>query len=152
MAADELTKMIDTLVETKTFGLDAIDGVKALRDKAADLEKKLIAAGVAAANTSEAVAKQNAAINQQLATIAAWEKREAELRAREAKMTELEKSVAVESAKSFVWDTCFSRLFANRVVRESTTSNIPTSYCPPGSSYPVTQWNTETKGVTREEG
>lgn len=152
MASDELTKMIDNLVETKTFGLDAIDGVKALRDKAADLEKKLKAADTANVEARRNTLELEGINKTQTDRLVAWEKRLFDLTTREAKITDLEKTVAVETTRAATLDSCMSRMLANRSVRESFTSSVPLVTPPtyPGGPHNTT-WQTETKNTTKEE-
>lgn len=122
---DDLTKLIDTLVQQKTFSLDAVGSIKELRDKAADLETKLKKA-------EEYGKRRDMELQQNAATIGArdlqvkrWETREKELSEREAKVTDLEKSTAVAQAESHVMRDVFHTIFRNTIVRETTNRDVP---------------------------
>jgi hypothetical protein len=149
---NELTNLIDTLVQQKTFSLEAVGLIKDLRDKAADLENKLKNSQVNGEHQRRDIQNNEAAIRRQNDELAKWAKREADIQAREAKMTELEKMVAVETTRATVYSVCMDKMLANRIVRESIQHSEPHTYIRPGDSYPQTTYQTRTQDTSREEG
>lgn len=148
----ELLEFVNKLVEDKTFNLDAVGRIAELREKVIALEKQLTFKENDNIKLKREIAVLNGkgeSLEQQLKN---WEDREEKLKVREAAATELEKVTAVANAKAEVYSTCMTQMLANRVVRENIVSNVPTSYVPPGSSYPTTLWNEERKVTSREEG
>lgn len=149
---DELTKAIDKLVEQKTFSLDAVGAIKDLRDKASSCETRLKSAEERIAAREMELRQRDSTIVARDAEIKKWADREAAIVAREAKMAELEQRAAVEWAKAQVWDSCFARLFGNRVVRETVTSSVPIEQSYSGGGGSFVSHHTKTDQVVREEG
>lgn len=150
--AGDLTRMIDALVEQKTFSLDAVGSIKDLRDRAVGLETDLTEATGKIKLASAENQRLNGIISTRDEDLNKWRARETALMAREAKMTDLEKQVAVEMAKSGAIHSCFDKIFANRMVRESVTRSVPTVITPTyQGGMPQTTYNTENTNVEREE-
>lgn len=125
MATDELTKLIDTLVEQKTFGLDALGPIKDLRDKAARQETALNNANNSILEYRRDMAAKDAEISRLQSDINDWSQRQAEMENRERKVFDLEKASAVAVAKSEVWGDAFHSIFKNTIVRETINRDVP---------------------------
>jgi hypothetical protein len=118
-ASNELTSMFDKLVTEKTFSMDALEGIQALKRQAAQLEKqneKLqedleVQRKHAATQSTRAIAAE-----QELKT---WRDLEQSLMARELKVFENEKKAAVAEAVSNAYLTSMKIVFAPNTVRES---------------------------------
>lgn len=149
---NDLTRMIDGLVEQKTFGLDALDGVKALRDKASDLEKKLATATAALAEASKTNGMQSDLIRKRDAEISEMREREAALRTRENNVATLEREAAVAKAVQVETREMMKLVFANRQIRESVMVSGSRSEAHPTQGYTNTLPYSNTQTVTREEG
>lgn len=140
---DDLTKAIDKLLNEKTFTVEAVRGIEELRKRAADLHSQL-------ARTQELQREYSDKYAIAAGENAILKARENAVAEREKKMTELEMKAAVESAKAQVWDQCFGRIFANRIVREHVNDSVPVlqTYSGGGSSI-VRDYSS--KDITREE-
>lgn len=122
---DELTKVIDKLVEQKTFGLDALGAIKDLRDKAAKQEENLKDAKREIDERRGAEIRASNEVKRLTFVVNDWTQRQAELENRERKVFDLEKASAVAVAESKVWDRAFSSIFKNTIVREQINRDIP---------------------------
>lgn len=141
MASEALTALIDDLIREKTFSLEAVDAIKALRDKAKALED-----GLYVSRTD--LEKERGKVTTLESEKSAWKARESAVASRDAavaerekKITELEKSSAVAAAKSEIWSDAFHTIFKNTVVRRNVSSNVPLMAS--GSSYPTTASGSE---------
>lgn len=116
---DTLVQMIETLVQEKTFSLDALEAIKVLRDKAVklqeELERKNKSLDSALARVSELTVEKAAATEQ----LGVWKKRETDLLARERIMYGLEQRTAVAEAKADAFLTSMKITFAPNLVRNS---------------------------------
>jgi septal ring factor EnvC (AmiA/AmiB activator) len=99
-----LMRELNALVESRTFTAEAAGGIAKLRDQAiaaekkiADLEDQLKNARTSNSALDSNNAKLNARLNE-------WKAREESLAAREKKMTELERDLAVANAKGAAFD------------------------------------------------
>lgn len=148
---NDLTRAIDALVEQKTFSLDALEAIKALRDKAGELEKNAAAQATTITRLGEEVVEARRQNEAHLQRKGAIDKRETDVAARELKIGELEKSAAVTAAVSATWSACFDKLFANRIVRERLQTSVPIERQYPGGGNYVEQHH-RTDDVTKQEG
>lgn len=124
-ATDELTKLIDNLVEQKTFGLDALGPIKDLRDKAATQESQLRASQREVQQNQNDLRARDVQIANLRAEVKDWTQRTAELENRERKVFDLEKASAVAMASSAVWSDAFHSIFKNTIVREGVQHSTP---------------------------
>jgi hypothetical protein len=148
--ADDLTKFIDALVEKKTFGLEALGGVKELRDKAVRLEADLSRANQRIADFAQEVAAANRVIEHRDSDIRSWTQRQAELENRERKIFDLEKASAVAVAQSAVWDDAFHSIFRNSIVRETINRSVPLTRTYPGGSGDYVERHKSEETIERE--
>ena len=148
---DELSKLIDQLVQQKTFSLDAVEQVNALREKAKEVEKNLTFAQSALESKRREILQLEHKVSSRDDVIQKWEDREKALQAREAKMSALEQEVAVSTATARVWDEAMRRMLANRTLRETVTSSVPVVRSYGSSSGEVVEHHNKTDTVTREE-
>lgn len=147
--SDKLTKLIDEIIEQKTFSLDALDSIKKLRDKAQEQESALKFKDemLDAKKTIELTIRAEMAV--QATQLATWKTREDELKKRELTMTALEKSSAIADAKATSYIEFARLVFANRITREKVLHSTPVVIPTPGGSY--TTVNTTTEDVSRED-
>lgn len=121
----EIDTLFKKLLEEKTFSLEAIDGIKKLRDETSSLQNQV----QRNLEQIETMKKEKSEISTSLETFrtreATLNDRERKVTEREVKMTELEKGTAVAAAKFEVLDNFTSRLLANRIIRESVNMNVP---------------------------
>lgn len=116
---DTLVQMIETLVQEKTFSLDALEAIKVLRDKAVKLQEELDATKRTLAESRaarEALNAEKTTLNEQLN---GWTTRETELLNREKTMFALEQRTAVAEAKADAFLTSMKITFAPNLVRNS---------------------------------
>lgn len=148
--SNDLLKQIDDLVASKTFNLDALDGIKQLKD---DLQKQI--------TETEWVAKKlkdETARCEELAKANTWQGN---------KITALEKKIeqneqAVEAANKAIWEKevanakaaayqdALQTVFKPSTVRETVWQSIPISQTYNGGSPMVNNYQQETK-TTKEE-
>ncbi len=122
---DELTQLIDKMVHEKTFSMEGVEAVKALRDKAQDMEAELTRIKAGYEREKQQVSawerKNGAAENR----LKAWEAREQALQKRELTMTELEKAAAVARAKEETFRECVGLVFRNSTLRREMFGQQP---------------------------
>lgn len=148
--AKELLRAIDELVEKKTFSLDAIEAIQAVRKRATELQKVLDDTSYKLHESK----KHNLELRTQNVLLEgereATSERERAIRKREEKMTELELNVAVASAKVAILDSVLGRLLANRQIRESSYNQVPvyTPYSGGGGNH---EMKNSSNSSTKEE-
>ena len=123
---DTLVQMIETLVQEKTFSLDALEAIKVLRDKAVKLQEELDATKRTLAESRaarEALNAEKTTLNAEKTTLNeqlnGWTTRETELLNREKTMFALEQRTAVAEAKADAFLTSMKITFAPNLVRNS---------------------------------
>lgn len=146
----DILKMIDELVEQKTFSLDALSAIKALREEA-----KVQAAEIV--KLKDSVKYQEAEkqrferdlrhAESKLDKIAAREQAVAE---RESKITQLELDKAVASASLTSFKEACGMFLKNTIVRESVSSNARRPMPGPTGSYPIISDESGSESRTRE--
>lgn len=149
---EQIFKDIDKLVESKTFNLDAIDGIKQIRDALVKAEKEVADykhdlemqnkqigdLRVALANAERLADERKVTIDAMMATTEAGQKA----------IYDAQKHEAVANA----WKEAMQTVFKPNTVRETVSRSIPMAINPGngGASY-VTSYG-ETSAITREEG
>lgn len=122
---NQLSNLIDKMVQEKTFSLDALTAIQKLRESALEMERTIALLREdreAQRIVGEELNRKLHEANLQLANIAIREKSVEE---REAKIFALEKSEAVANAKSSTLDSMFDRIFRNTIVRETINRDVP---------------------------
>ena len=147
--SNDLLKQIDDLVASKTFNLDALDGIKKLKDDlTTTLEERDVfkrrCTDLSEANKrqSDAIQEQNNRIEQLAKDLQTSEAYRA--KARE-EIYEAEKHKAVAEA----WKDAMQTVFRPSAVRETVWQSVPISQHSNGVSY-VNAYQQETK-TTKEE-
>lgn len=119
---DTLVQMIETLVQEKTFSLDALEAIKVLRDKAIrlqeDLERKVKSLDEHSARNAALLNEKDHLVTQ----LDTWIKRESALLNRERNMFALEQRTAVAEAKADAFLTSMKITFAPNLVRNNVQS------------------------------
>jgi hypothetical protein len=145
----DLLKQIDDLVASKTFNLDALDGIKKIKD---DLSKTLGSLEYAEDKLKN-VTKEKLALEQQLerekANVAALE---ANIKANAAIVEAGQKAVwekQIAQASATAYQDALYTVFKPATVRETTYQSIPLSQNVNGNTY-VNTYQQETK-TTKEE-
>lgn len=120
--ADDITPLmteLNKLIETQTFSASAAEGIAKLRKRVEDADKRELYSQQSIAELKrEKLALENK-VERLTRDLGDWGAREAALVEREKKMTELEKTAAVESAVRDAYASMFDKMFANRRFRES---------------------------------
>ena len=122
---DDLTKLIDQIVEDKTFSLEAVKIIEELRATAISLEEEVSQINktyIAEQATSKELRKKNDLLTARVMKIS---DREKAVEAREAKITELEKAKAVAQAQASTYQSCMELVFRNTVVRREMLGSVP---------------------------
>src|SRR5271168_5185000 len=94
----ELSEMIDRIVNEKTFTMDALEAIQALKVKAEQLETQNEKLTRDLTTQTKTVSELSAKLNEALNTNIEWVKREQSIEARELKAFENEKRAAVAEA------------------------------------------------------
>lgn len=138
----DVVAMLDSLVEKKTFSLDAMTAIQKLKERAGFDAKDL-------QRTKYDLAATIRERDNYQSKYEKFFKREAELTARENILTTLERDVAVAKAVQGAYKDMFDRMFANRQTREliNTQNWVPNPS--PSGGYPVPM--TDTKDITKRE-
>jgi len=150
-AKEDLLNSIDTLVQEKTFNLDALDAIKDLKTKAEllgselDLMKKSRDASLA---REEHCVKTIEGLRAELNILRA---REITLEAREKQASVLETQAAVAQAESRVWEKATRIVFAPNTVRENISRSLYRSGSEMTSQGYAQQTKTDTETDTRSD-
>lgn len=147
----ELSALIAKTVEEQTFSLDAVKAIGAIRDRAIALESSLTASAKLGEDRAAEIVRLTATVHEWEAKAAAMTARETVLAARETKIADLEKSTAVAQAQFSTLDNAFSKIFANRQVRESTITSTPIAQQSSGGGSYVSNFETRNT-IDRTEG
>jgi uncharacterized coiled-coil protein SlyX len=121
-ASQKLTDMIDDLVASKTFSLDALEVVKKLKDRAADLEHTLTMRDGTVKDLNEFKTTAQRTIREQQEVIKGIEDREKACADREAKLHVVEMERAVAQARAKAFEESMKIVFAPNMVRNSVQS------------------------------
>ena len=148
MMDNKLSAAIDELVETRTFNLDALGAITGLRDRAVALDAQVETQKRAIEQRDGAYRELQATQAKAQRDLEAWIAREADLKAREAKVRELELREAVATAKAQTLDGVFGTIFRNVTIREQTLKSVPQQLQQPGG-YSAQVMATETSSVER---
>lgn len=124
---EELLDQIDNIVKGKTFSLEAVSAIEQLRNAAKVANEKVEALGSTLKDLHVERDGLKARLNDFLNQQAAWQKREQDLLAREAKMVELEKSSAVAQARLEGFREIAGLFLANPVRRYTGNESISRS-------------------------
>ena len=142
-----LQEVLDGIIQDKTFSMEAVDAIKALRD---DLQKEkarsnaLFEEVMQVEKNNDRLSDENFAINKE---IIAWRERDEELRKRESHIAMLERSEAVAQSKADAIGLCFDTVFRNTVFRESFNKMVPNGV----DQYGISQAASEFGDVTRTQ-
>ena len=120
-----LTIAIDKIVTEKTFSMDGVKAIEALREKAETQFQALTAEIEFSKMLRHDLREKDDRIKAYEAREARLAKREEDLSKREVAITALEKDTAVANAKFNVLDSFTGRLLANRIVRETILNTQP---------------------------
>ena len=122
---DELTKLIDQMVQEKTFSMEGVAAINELREQAELMQKTI-------KQLQESFKKENECANRLRndndalkGELKNWRAREEKLTNRESKITELEKDRAVANAKADTFRECVGLVFRNTTVRENMVGTRP---------------------------
>lgn len=141
---EKITEMIDALVAEKTFSLEGVKAIEAVRAKAEALQRTLESTALErdSARKERELAVNDAAVKAR--TISEWEQRSATIATREKTMTEKEQTAAVQTATAATFRECFAMVFRNVEVRREMFGTVPPNasanptYYPP-SSVPISE-------------
>lgn len=149
MSNNELTRVIDELVEKKTFGLDALGAIKELRDKAQAQEETIKAREQQAENQQRKIAELERELGSAKARVEKLMLREANLLEREKAADKAIYDAERHRAVADAWRAAMGMVFKPVEVRTSIQRQValPASGM---NSYPTTMPETETTTVTQE--
>jgi hypothetical protein len=141
----ELTKMIDDLVEQKTFTLDGLKAVQELREQAIALtEKNRNNEDVLKGTKADLQARNNELVKAN-AELAKFKDMETALVEREKKQTKLECDVEKHKALAEQGKEFVQLIFRNQTVMTSTMKHIPIAGSNGCAGFPVQVNETESK-------
>lgn len=145
----ELLKQIDDLVASKTFGLDALEGIKRIKDgletserERKDLQKRFD-------NLDRAYEKKTEEWREMVETTTDLRKEVQAFKEREAKAREALWEKEVEKAKAEAYKDALYTVFKPSTVRETVFQSIPLQQTSGGATY-VSNYQQETR-TTKEE-
>lgn len=124
---EKITDLIDALVSEKTFSLEGVKSIEAVRLKAQHLQstledtQKRYADAIKERDAEKKRADDTAEVCRQ------WKVREDAVVAREKTMTDKEKAAAVSEATANTFRECFGLVFRNFSINESITKSVPIS-------------------------
>ncbi len=123
-AKEDLLKSIETLVTEGTFTLEALEGIKDLKNKAEKLASELDKTKKDLASSEESNSRLSDVVSTLQKRNNELSARESAVEAREAQVTILEKVAAVAQAESAVWEKATRIVFAPNTTRETIVRNL----------------------------
>lgn len=144
---DELTKLIDQMVQEKTFSMEAVSAINVLREKAEAMEETIKVSKEAhedCAKRYNELSDEKSKLQNQLST---WKIRESEIAKRETYIQQLETAKEVSKAKEDTFRECVTLIFRNTLVRDDMFGTKPMA----DSSGYVTPQNTSETNTRSEE-
>lgn len=147
--SNELTQVIDRLVEQKTFGLDALGAIKELRDKAAEQERQLKSKDDEISHIRAKNVEHTGRIEAMKVQIEQLLKQQAEVLDREKAADKAIYDAEKHQAVADAWRAAMGMVFKPVEVRTSIQRQValPASGL---NTYPITMPETETTTVTQE--
>jgi len=142
-----LTAAIDELVQEKTFSLESVGAISALREKAKEMETKIENMQKTIDTTSEDMKKDGLTIEDLQNSLSKFRDRERLLIEREGKANALDRKYAVAVGQSEVYKECFGVVFRNTSIRKEMFGMTPVR---DASGYPTGQSTSETVTETPE--
>lgn len=121
-ANTQLSNMIEELVQQKTFGLDALDAIRALKSRAELLESEIKRKDDQITALSSAVQEKDERLAVQQRELSKIGAREDAVAAREAKIHTHEMTAAVAQARAGAFEQSMKIVFAPNRVRDSVQS------------------------------
>ena len=145
----ELLKQIDDLVASKTFGLDALEGIKKVKDGLETSERERKALQEKHEQVRSALDKCYIENTQLKTTIDGLHKEVQAFKDREAKAREALWEKEVEKAKAEAYKDALYTVFKPSTMRETVFQSMPISQSSGGATY-VSNYQQETR-TTKEE-
>ena len=146
---NDLLQQIDDLVASKTFNLDALDGIKTLKDSL----KKTLEERDTLKKNCEMMSKDNLDRHNEIERIRGINKnledQITQLKAGELKAKEAVWEKLIAEAKATAYEDALKTVFRPATVRETVYQSIPLSQSSNGNTY-VSPYQQETK-TTKEE-
>jgi hypothetical protein len=109
--------LIDDLVASKTFSLDALEAVRQLKDKAVELERQLERRNQEVADLKETKLHLENKVREQRALVDAIDAREKAVIGRESQIHTVEMARAVSDARAATFEQAMKIVFAPNMVR-----------------------------------
>lgn len=148
--SEDLTKLIEETIRDNTFSVEAVEGIKRIKDNAALLQAR----NTQLETDINAMRNTNAGLAREINNIRDENERllkaDADVKAREARVFELEKNAAVAEAIGQTYEKVFDKIFANPIVRTKVTENNMRSY-PPQQGMTYAPSGTDSVNRTVEE-
>lgn len=145
----ELLKQIDELVASKTFGLDALEGIKKVKDGLETSERERKALQIKHEEVVSALDKCHVENMRLKTTIDGLHKEVQAFKEREAKAREALWEKEVEKAKAEAYKDALYTVFKPSTMRETVFQSIPLHQSNGGATY-VSNYQQETR-TTKEE-
>lgn len=148
---NDLTELIDKLITERTFSVEGVKAIEALRIKAEAQSAELKRKDDAIESNRKTISNLEAGLDSARTEIERINKDLADLRARESKIADHEKARAVAEATASAYKDAMQIVFKPNTVRETIFDSVPIAQAQPGG-YSTVQSYATTKSVTREEG
>jgi predicted RNase H-like nuclease (RuvC/YqgF family) len=148
--SNTLADLIEQMVAEKTFGLDALASVQALKTKAIEQETKIKNLQILNEQRTEEIAGLRRRISSDERKESERLEREQKVAEREKRVTEMEKNEAVAMAKASVLQDVFGTIFKNTTIRENNLKALPFTHVNNGHSHSGYQGQRETVERTVE--
>jgi hypothetical protein len=123
--SESLTDIIDRMVQERTFGLEGLEAVKLLKEKATAQTSRIETLERQVENGRTELGAQQARNSELSRQVMNFQTRETELVERERKIFDHEKTAAVATAQSAAYRDVVGMAFRNTTVREHVLSNNP---------------------------
>ena len=147
-----LQEVLDGIIQDKTFSMEAVGAIKALRDdlqEEKDKSAKLFDELMAAEKQNDSLSDEYRRINDE---IRGWQARDEDLGKRESNIAMLERSEAVAQSKADAIGLCFDTVFRNTVFRESFNKTVPNGVDQYGTSQTANEFGDVTRTQESEGG
>ena len=147
---EDLNKVLDKVIEERTFSLEAVEAIKRLREELDVTKVKLTELNLDYESLKSDFNSLEQFKEQSDSEIKGWSNRFKELKEREKRITDLEKSEAVASVSYDVASRFLDALLKNTVFREQTQKTLATPVKGGSGSGGYTQLDNVTETTQKE--
>lgn len=154
MSAEQtLTAAIEAIIQEKTFSLDALTAIQAIKERAAKLEIRASSLDMSLKDERYKTTRLEVQLDGAEKKLTEWEKRSLDITSREATQNANAQALVAAQAELLGVKWMAEKFLANRQTREMAVGAAPAGVATPGgSTYPMVMTGSTSSDTTRTEG